>query len=77
MREAVAAMDRAGQDPEAYIEADLDFHLALAEGAANPLILSSARFDRRAAARAAPANFSKFLAGRSAAKFITSEFWRR
>jgi DNA-binding FadR family transcriptional regulator len=33
-------MDRAGQDPEAYIEADLDFHLALAEGAANPLILS-------------------------------------
>lgn len=40
MREAVAIMDRAGQDPEAYIEADLDFHLALAEGAANPLILS-------------------------------------
>src|SRR5580658_4444097 len=40
MREAVAVMDRAGHDPEAYIEADLDFHLALAEGAANPLILS-------------------------------------
>ena len=40
MREAVATMDNAGQDPEAYIEADLDFHLALAEGAANPLILS-------------------------------------
>ena len=40
MREAVALMDRAGQDPDAYIEADLDFHLALAEGAANPLILS-------------------------------------
>ena len=40
MREAVAVMDRAGQDPEAYIEADLDFHLALAEGADNPLILS-------------------------------------
>src|SRR5580692_804557 len=40
VREAVAAMDRAGQDPETYIEADLDFHLALAEGAANPLILS-------------------------------------
>ena len=35
MRDAVAAMDRAGQDPETYIEADLDFHLALAEGAAN------------------------------------------
>jgi DNA-binding FadR family transcriptional regulator len=33
-------MDRAQQDPDAYIEADLDFHLALAEGAANPLILS-------------------------------------
>jgi len=40
MREAVAAMDRAGKNPETYIEADLDFHLALAEGAANPLILS-------------------------------------
>jgi len=40
MREAVSSMDRAGQDPDAYIEADLDFHLALAEGAANPLILS-------------------------------------
>ena len=40
MREAVATMDRAGQDPEAYIEADLDFHLALAEAVANPLILS-------------------------------------
>jgi GntR family transcriptional repressor for pyruvate dehydrogenase complex len=40
MREAVAMMDRAGQDPDAYIEADLDFHLALAEAASNPLILS-------------------------------------
>lgn len=40
MREAVAIMDRAGQDADAYVEADLDFHLALAEGAANPLILS-------------------------------------
>lgn len=40
MREAVALMDRASNDPEAYIEADLDFHLALAEGAANPIILS-------------------------------------
>lgn len=40
MREAVGVMDRSGQDPDAYIEADLDFHLALAEGAANPLILS-------------------------------------
>jgi GntR family transcriptional regulator, transcriptional repressor for pyruvate dehydrogenase complex len=41
LREAVAVMDRAAQDdPEAYIEADLDFHLALAETVANPLILS-------------------------------------
>jgi GntR family transcriptional repressor for pyruvate dehydrogenase complex len=40
MTEAVAVMDRAKQDPEAYIEADLDFHLSLAEAAANPLILS-------------------------------------
>jgi GntR family transcriptional repressor for pyruvate dehydrogenase complex len=40
MCEAVAVMDRAQDDPEAYIEADLDFHLALAETAANPLILS-------------------------------------
>ena len=40
MREAVAVMDRAGADPDAYIEADLDFHLALAEAAANPIILS-------------------------------------
>jgi GntR family transcriptional repressor for pyruvate dehydrogenase complex len=40
MREAVAVMDRAQRDPGAYIEADLDFHLALAEAVANPLILS-------------------------------------
>jgi GntR family transcriptional repressor for pyruvate dehydrogenase complex len=40
MREAVAVMERSQSDPAAYIEADLDFHLALAEAAANPLILS-------------------------------------
>jgi GntR family transcriptional regulator, transcriptional repressor for pyruvate dehydrogenase complex len=40
LREAVAVMDRAQRDPDAYIEADLDFHLALAEAAGNPLILS-------------------------------------
>ena len=40
MREAVCVMDRSQNNPEAYIEADLDFHLALAEAAANPLILS-------------------------------------
>ena len=40
MREAVAAMDRSLQDPDAYVEADLDFHLAMAEAAGNPLVLS-------------------------------------
>lgn len=40
MREAVATMDRNLHDPDAYVEADLDFHLALAEAAGNPLILS-------------------------------------
>ena len=40
MREAVAVMERSMKDPDSYIEADLDFHLALAEAAANPLILS-------------------------------------
>lgn len=40
MREAVATMDRSLHDPDSYIEADLDFHLALAEAAANPMVLS-------------------------------------
>jgi GntR family transcriptional repressor for pyruvate dehydrogenase complex len=40
MREVVGIMDNAKHDPDAFIEADLDFHLALAEAAANPLILS-------------------------------------
>jgi GntR family transcriptional repressor for pyruvate dehydrogenase complex len=40
LREAVSIMDSARRDPEAFIEADLDFHLALAEAASNPLILS-------------------------------------
>jgi len=40
MREAVALMDRNLRDPDGYVEADLDFHLALAEAAGNPLILS-------------------------------------
>jgi len=40
LSEAVAVMDQAKKDPDAYIEADLDFHLALAEAASNPLILS-------------------------------------
>lgn len=40
MREALAVMDGARSDPDAFIEGDLDFHLALAEAAGNPLILS-------------------------------------
>jgi len=40
MRESVSVMDRNLRDPDAYVEADLDFHLALAEAAGNPLILS-------------------------------------
>jgi GntR family transcriptional repressor for pyruvate dehydrogenase complex len=40
MREAYAVMGRNRDDPEAYIEADLDFHLSMAEAAANPLILA-------------------------------------
>jgi GntR family transcriptional repressor for pyruvate dehydrogenase complex len=40
MREPIAVMDEAHKDSDAFIEADLDFHLALAEAAANPLILS-------------------------------------
>ena len=40
MHEAVGIMDKARQDPAAYIEAALDFHLALAAAAANPSILS-------------------------------------
>ncbi len=38
MREAVAAMDASLDDIDRYIEADLDFHLALAEATGNPLI---------------------------------------
>jgi GntR family transcriptional regulator, transcriptional repressor for pyruvate dehydrogenase complex len=40
MREAIAVMDRTPPDPDAYIEADLDFHLSLAEAVDNPFILS-------------------------------------
>jgi GntR family transcriptional repressor for pyruvate dehydrogenase complex len=40
MREAYSVMEKSLKDPDAYIEADLDFHLALAEAAGNPLILS-------------------------------------
>jgi GntR family transcriptional regulator, transcriptional repressor for pyruvate dehydrogenase complex len=40
MREAFEAMNGAMTDSDSYIEADLDFHLALAEAAGNPMILS-------------------------------------
>jgi len=40
MREAVATMDHSLRDPDAYVEGDLDFHLALAEAVGNPLVLS-------------------------------------
>lgn len=38
MLEAVEAMDKAMNNPEAFVEADLDFHLALAKGTQNTLI---------------------------------------
>jgi GntR family transcriptional repressor for pyruvate dehydrogenase complex len=40
MRETLEVMENAKKDPDAFIEADLDFHLSLAEAASNPLILS-------------------------------------
>lgn len=40
MRDAISLMDGALDQADAFIEADNDFHLALAEAAANPLILS-------------------------------------
>ncbi len=38
MREAVATMDTAVDDVDRFVEADLDFHLALAEATQNPII---------------------------------------
>ena len=40
MRETLSVMQEAMQDADTYIEADLDFHLGLAEAVANPMILS-------------------------------------
>jgi GntR family transcriptional repressor for pyruvate dehydrogenase complex len=40
MRESITVMDNSRSDAEGFIEGDLDFHLALAEAAGNPLILS-------------------------------------
>lgn len=39
MQEAVKCMDESLEDVDAFIEADMDFHLALAEGTQNPIIL--------------------------------------
>ena len=39
LQAAVCAMDNALDDPDIYIEADLEFHLALAHGTGNALIL--------------------------------------
>src|ERR1700733_4526910 len=38
MRDSVAVMERNLHDPDGYVEADLEFHLALAEAVGNPLI---------------------------------------
>jgi len=40
MRDAVVIMDRSLEDSDAFVEADLDFHLAMAEAVGNPVILS-------------------------------------
>ena len=38
MQEAYEVMEKAYDNPDLFIEADLDFHLALAEATQNPLI---------------------------------------
>ncbi len=40
MQDAIFVMDHEQQDSDAFIEADLDFHLAMAEAAGNPIVLS-------------------------------------
>ena len=40
MQEAVKCMDESFEDVDAFIEADMDFHLALAEGTQNTIILT-------------------------------------
>ena len=57
LREAIAIMDGAKGDPDSFIEADLDFHLALAEAAANPLDFVAHRFHRWRFARTAAPHF--------------------
>ncbi len=39
LKKAVALMDAAKDDPDTFIDGDMDFHLALAEGSQNVLIL--------------------------------------
>src|SRR2546429_859317 len=75
MRESVAVMDRNLREPDAYVEADLDFHLALAEAAGNPLILSL--LDRLSVSYAnSAAAFSMCKEDRRGGSSITSESWR-
>ncbi len=57
MREAVAAMDRNLHDPEAYVEADLDFHLALGGSGWKSTNSLAAGFDCWASSRAAQPDF--------------------
>ena len=38
MQDAITTMDTALDDVDMFVEADLDFHLALAEGTQNPII---------------------------------------
>jgi len=40
LADAVKVMDRSYDNPDAFVEADLDFHLGLAEAAGNPVIMS-------------------------------------
>ena len=75
MREAFAEMDRNRGDPEAYMEADLDFHLSFAEAAGNPIILSLLIRLWVFCASSAGGS-SMWRVDRSADSFITSEFWR-
>ena len=58
-------------DPGGYVEADLDFHLALAEAAGNPLDPFAVGFVCRSFARAAQSHFR--CGGRSGAGLVPSQ----
>ena len=77
MREAVAVMDRSMKNPDAYIEADLDFHLALAEAAGNPLILSLLDSLVGVLREQRLGIFAVTVADRSAVRPITNEFLKQ